>query len=75
MRSAPTSTARTATWTSEAATTAWFLWSRFIDRQCPAVNAFAIECGNRRLSFLIRTHLDKSETLRALRFTIGDHLR
>jgi len=50
------------------------LRTRFVDGQRTAIDAFAVECSNCGLRFLLRTHFDKAEALRTLRFTIGDDL-
>jgi hypothetical protein len=72
--SATTRATGTATRATATAATAGLLRTGFVYGQRTAVNALAIECGYGGLSLLIRTHLDKGEALRALRFTVSDHL-
>lgn len=47
----------------------------FVHRQCTTFDALAVECLNRSQSLRLRTHLDKPEALRALRFSVGNDLR
>src|SRR5918998_2428002 len=60
---------------SASAATATFLRARLIDYQGPAIDLFAVECGNGRLRFLVAAHLHKAEPFRSPRVAILDHLR
>jgi hypothetical protein len=69
-----TAVATTATTTAAAttATGAIFAGLGFVDSESAAVMLLAVQSGNRRLGFLIRTHLNESEALAATGFPIGD---
>jgi len=72
-----TATTGTATLTGATRTTATrarLLRARFVDGQRATIDALAVERGNCGLRLLLRTHFDKAEALRTLRFTIGDDL-
>jgi len=70
-------TTRTATLTGTTRATATrtrLLRACFVDGQRATIDALAVERGNCGLRLLLRTHFDKAEALRTLRFTIGDDL-
>src|SRR5438876_1144160 len=60
--------------TTAAAAATVFTWTSFIDGQLSAVDLFAVEPVDRRLSFLRAAHFHKPETLRATGVAIHDDL-
>jgi len=78
----PTTTASAAATTAAAAATvaataaaAWPLLAGlgFVDGQRPAVMFLAVQCGNRRLGFLVAGHFDKAEAFAAAGHLVHDH--
>lgn len=71
---AAATTAATAVATTAAATGAGtgFTWLGFIDGQSAAVMLLAVQSGDCRCCFSVRTHLDETKALRAAGFAILD---
>src|SRR5205085_4023363 len=59
--------------TTTAATRAIFARARFVHRQRPSAHIFAVQAGNRRLSFLLGAHFDKSESFASAALAILQH--
>lgn len=70
--------ATTATTTESATATATAFaglhGTRFVHRQCTAIDFLAMELGDSRLCFVSRAHFDKAETTGTTGHTVIDHL-
>src|SRR5262249_4604964 len=60
--------------TPAAATAAFLPRPGFIDRQGPAIDLFAVERLNGRLSFCVAAHLHEAESLRPAGIPVHNHL-
>src|ERR1700733_12266096 len=61
---------------AKSASAAWALFARlgFVDGESAAIDLLPVHRRDRRLRFLIRTHLNESESFAAAGFPIADHL-